>query len=141
MEHDHHEHQAHEESACDCGHHHEKSSVTNHEGITVSHHEGAVICSAERVIVKEYRWVRDTLAGELKTLADWVEDQGGMVGHIKAFLTEKGYSSMLSTTGDDVQIKETRMPKVTVNLAIIVFFKNEDLLCLKLAELLEKLSH
>lgn len=135
MEHEYHEHEDH---ACECDHHHETSAVTNHEGITVSHHEGAIICSAKLVVAKEYEWVKDTLASELKSLADWVEDHGGIVGHIKAFLTEQGYSSMLSTTGEDVHVKETRKPKVTVNIAIIVFIKNEKQLCLKLAELLEK---
>lgn len=83
--------------------------------------------------------MRATLARELKTLADWIEDQGGMVGHIKAFLKEQGNSAMLSTTGEYVQIKETLNPKVTVNIAIIAFVSNDSQLCLKFAESLEKL--
>lgn len=137
MEHGHIEH---EEHACERGHHHATNTLTNHEGITVTHHEGAVICSAERVIAKEYGWVRNSLAMELKKLAEWVEEQGGIVGHIKAFLTELGYTSMLSTTGDDVQIKETWKPKVIVNIAIIAFVGNDGDLCAKLVETLEKLN-
>ncbi|WP_368292988.1 hypothetical protein [Dehalobacter sp. TBBPA1] len=146
-----HEHHEHEGQACQCGHHHdehhdqheqhEKTTLCNQEEITVTHHEGAVIFSAERVIAKEYSWVRDRLNKELQSLAGWVEDQGGLVGHIKAFLIETGYSCMLSTTGGDVQIKETLKPKVTVNIALIVFIKNESELYSKLAETLKEFAN
>ncbi|WP_368293020.1 hypothetical protein [Dehalobacter sp. TBBPA1] len=146
MAHEHHEHHEHEGQACQCGHHHdeqheqhEKSVLCNQEEITVTHHEGAVILSTERVIAKEYSWVRDRLNKELQSLAGWVEDQGGLVGHIKAFLTETGYTCMLSTTGEDVQIKETLKPKVTAKITLIVFINNENELYSKLAETLKKL--
>lgn len=160
----------HDEQACSCGHHHghhDHSEHEKHDGyhnllkhqdhhehdancgcateadhseITVTRHEGAIICSVERVIAKEYAVVRDALEKEMKILAEWVEDQGGIVGHIKAFLTENAWSSMLSTTGGDVQIKENRTPKVTVNMAVIVFVKDESLLRAKLVAALKMLE-
>ncbi|UWG96712.1 hypothetical protein LPY66_17800 [Dehalobacter sp. DCM] len=110
------------------------------DGVIVTHHEGAVIFAAERVIAREYTWVKDTLEKELKALADAVEDQGGLVGHIKAFLTDQSNSAMLSATDGNVQIKETRHPKVMVNIAAIVFVKNEVLLHKKFADMLIKLA-
>lgn len=130
--HGHHDHASHD--------HHHRADSENYEGIEVSHHEGAIILSVERVITGEYELVRDTLSRELKILADWVEEQGGIVGHIKAFLAENGYTSMLSTTGGEVQIKESRKPKVVMKLAVIAFINDERKIWLKFAESLEKLK-
>lgn len=156
MKHEHHENQHHheyEEQPCSCGHdhieHHHQEKKHHHEEhqhgglghheLTITHHENAVIVSAEREIRGDYNRVKEAMTRGLKDLADWVESQNGLVGHIKAHLSEKGYSAMLSTTGDDVQIKESDKQIVTVNLAVIVFVDNEEGLAEQVSQLLKEI--
>lgn len=147
--HDHSEHdKSHdrlEEEPCTCGHdhddheHHDHQHLkSGHDGISITHHENAVIVSAQREISGDFTQVKETLAHGLKELADWVDSQNGLVGHIKAHLSTKGNSAMLSTTGDAVQIKETDSTSVTINLAVIVFIENETGLADQVTQLLKK---
>ena len=148
--HDHSEHHKshdhHAKESCACGHdhdahkdhqhHHDKPGQTD---IAITHHENALIVSVEREISGDYNHVKETLALGLEELANWVEDQNGLVGHIKAHLSEKGSSAMLSTTGDAVQIKETSNPGILINLAVIVFVENEAGLTDQVDRLLKRL--
>lgn len=82
-----------EEDPCSCGHEHsEDHHPVKHfdEDIAITHHENAVIVSAEREISGDYTRVKEALTLGLKDLADWVKSQNGLVGHIKAHLSEKG---------------------------------------------------
>ncbi|MBU4440692.1 MAG: hypothetical protein L6276_02520 [Acetobacterium sp.] len=154
--HDHSEHgksldRLHEQEPCACGHdhddhkdhdHHEhQHPKLGHNDISITHHENAVIVSAEREISGDYAQVKETLALGLKELADWVDNQNGLVGHIKAHLSAKGNSAMLSTTGDAVQIKETEGTGILINLAVIVFVENETGLADQVTQLLKKTEH
>ncbi|MEA4807613.1 hypothetical protein LNN31_06100 [Acetobacterium wieringae] len=131
--HDHTKHKDHD-------HHQHQHPKPSHDDLSITHHENAVIVSAEREISGDYQLIKDALVLCLKELADWVESQDGLVGHIKAHLTEKGKSAMLSTTGDTVQIKEAHHPAVILNLAVIVFVADETALANQVAAMLEKLS-
>lgn len=163
----HEQHNQHHEEPCSCGHdhsehgkfhdrHHQQEPYTcshdhddhkNHDhhtklgdnNISITHHENAVIVSAEQEIPGDYAQAKEVLALGLKKLADWVENQNGLVGHIKAHLSAKGNSAMLSTTGDAVQIKETDSTGVLINLAVIVFVENEAGLADQVARLLDRL--
>lgn len=149
--HDHREHQhhSHQEASCSCGHDHDKHKDhgkdkaqhpnPGHEDISITHHENAVIVSAEREISGDYILIKETLELGLKALADWVESQDGLIGHIKAHLTEKGKNAMFSTTGDVVHIKETHHPSVTLNLAVIVFVNDEAALADQVSAMIKNL--
>jgi len=142
--HDHSEHgksldRLHEQEPCACGHDHQHPKL-GHNNISITHHENAVIVSAEREISGDFTQTKETLTLGLKELADWVDNQNGLVGHIKAHLAEKGKSAMLSTTGDEVQVKEIHHPTVILNLAVIVFVADEDGLANHISAMIEKLS-
>lgn len=151
--HDHSEHNQHHpqpEETCVCGHdqnehkdhdhHQHQHPELGHNDLSITHHENAIIVSAEREISGDYQLIKDALALGLKELANWVESQNGLVGHIKAHLTEKGKSTMLSTTGDTVQVKEAHHPAVILNLAVIVFIADEAALANQVSVMIEKLS-
>lgn len=95
-----------------------------------------MIISAEREIPGDYPKIKAALATGLAELAGWVDNQNGLVSHIKAHLLQNGPSAMLSTTGDDVQIKETVQKSVLLNLAVIVFVENEAGLAEQVSQLL-----
>lgn len=147
--HDHHEHQnhhSHQEESYICGHDHDKHEIhehlrpkTNLGDLSITHHENAIIISAEREISGEYLPIKEAIAVGLNGLADWVESQNGLVGHIKTHLTEKGKSAILSTTGDGVQVNEVYHPKVILNLAVIVFAVDEADLANQVLTILNKL--
>jgi hypothetical protein len=147
---EHHQYHPQSEETCACGHdhaahkdhkyHERQHPKLGHNDLSITHHENAIIVSAEREISGEYQQIKDALALGLKELADWVESQNGLVGHIKAHLTEKGKSAMLSTTGDEVQVKEAHHPAVILNLAVIVFVVDEAGLANQVSAMLENLS-
>lgn len=113
QEHEHCNHEHHEHEHCDHGH--------NHEGIESHFHEEAVVCSGNREISGVLESIKEKLVIEIKSLAEWVEAQDGIIGHIKGYVEGGGMGYMLSTTGGEVQIKETQDSKVQVNIATIVF--------------------
>ncbi|MBI4857219.1 MAG: hypothetical protein HY818_10830 [Acetobacterium woodii] len=137
-----------DQEPCVCGHNHDdykdhehhdhQHPKLGHDDVSITHHENAVIVSAEREISGDFTQVKETLALGLKDLADWVDSQNGLVGHIKAHLSTKGNSAMISTTGDAVQIKETDSTSVSINLAVIVFIENETGLADQVTQLLKK---
>lgn len=139
----HHEH-SHEEH--DCQHHHEHSDYehTNlasheHEGITISYHEGASVYSAEREFALKYEEAKSYVADKLEELSEWVQQNDGIVGHIKAFLTEQSRMAMLSSTGGATMEKEMCTPKVKISINAIVFIKKEGTCC-KISEIFKHLS-
>ncbi|KNZ40223.1 hypothetical protein [Acetobacterium bakii] len=145
--HQHHDRRKDAAEPCACGHDHSQHPAPHEnqhekyipEELSITHHENAVIVSAEREISGDYTRIKEALSIGLKSLAGWVENQNGLVGHIKAHLSEKGGSAMLSTTGDEVQIRETANPGVLINLAVIVFVENEVGLTDQVSKMLKQL--
>lgn len=105
------------DSDCGCGHDHSHS----HEGIESHMHDEAVVVSGKREIPGSLEKVKEDLTKELDKLAEWIEDQGGIVGHIKAYLDGAGDGYMLSNTGGGVQCTRAAGTGVHVNIAAIVF--------------------
>lgn len=101
-----------------CKHDH---SLQHDNGITSYNHDEALVCSGERNMVGDPEEVKKKLADQINLLVDWIEQEGGIIGHIKAIVNYNASSMMLSTTGDDLTVKEMTDPKVQVRLVAIVF--------------------
>lgn len=91
----------------------------------VSHHEGALICAMEFTVEGEFDEVKEKLSVQLKSLADWLENNNGIVGHIKSFISGDTRSAMLSNTGFDVYARDYTGGTITVDFAAIVYVENE----------------
>jgi hypothetical protein len=76
----------------------------------------------------------------LNGLADWVDAHDGVIGHIKASVSENGRSSTISNTGDGVSTKEFTGDITTVSMASIVFSVPEPEYCEKFEETVEALK-
>ncbi len=94
--------------------------------IKTTKHEGAFAVSGERTVYKEdISRIQDMITEEFKTMNHWILEKGGITGHIKAFVSAKNNSVMISTTGDEVYCHMQRSDKkdngITVSVAAIVY--------------------
>lgn len=121
--HSHEEHGCCDHHNCDHEHSHDDHENCNHDhsGIESHMHEESTVVSGKREITGDIEIISEKLQTELKKLASWVEENGGIVGHIKAYLDGGGRGYMLSTTGDEVHCKEMQSSLVHVVVTAIVF--------------------
>ena len=129
--HGHHHHDHDEE--CGCGHehhheHHDHDHDHEHEhehgvpSLEMSFHDEAVIATVRCVIPGTYDEASEVLKSAMKKTAAEIEDNGGLIGHIKAFAKEENRSCMISIPeADDIQVKEAAAPSLHVECANIVF--------------------
>ncbi len=121
-EHEHHHHEHGED--CGCGHHHEHEHHHHEHGapyIIDGHtHEGASVGTGTLTVTGHYQELEDTVRNELKALADWTAEQGGIIGHIKSSLVST-HTAMLSITEDEVNTISSDTEEVRINMAAIVF--------------------
>lgn len=124
----HHHHHEHDEN-CSCGHdhshedhhHHHHDHDPNAPYIVDGHtHEGASVGTGTLTVNGCRQTLEDVVKTELKTLADWVTEQGGIIGHIKSSLVAS-HTTMLSITEDDVNTISSETEEIHINLAAIVF--------------------
>lgn len=138
--------QSHKE--CGCGqqshesheHHHHHGEIQEEEEVgkvRFTRHEGALVCNAIWELSGDFLSVQQEVGKHMDALADWVEKEEGIIGHIKCFLEEKLRSSMLSTTGDGVNCVDYQDNRVEVQLTVIVYAEDAARLCKKIEEFME----
>jgi hypothetical protein len=76
----------------------------------------------------------------LNGLAAWVDGHNGVIGHIKASVSENGRSSTISNTGDGAVTREFTGDLTTVSMASIVFAVPESEYGEKFGEIVEALK-
>jgi hypothetical protein len=92
------------------------------------------------VVAVAYGRMVQAVEGALNTLAAWVDAHDGVIGHIKASVSEHGRSSTISNTGDGAAVKEFSGDLATVSMASIVFSVPEQEYCEKFEEVIESLK-
>ena len=126
---DHHDHNNHEHHEHDHDHNHNEH---DHEAevvdgaVNVSHHEGALICSSRVTARIGYAAAVKAVERALKELAAWVDAHKGYVGHIKSSVSDDGRSTTLSTTGDELTVREFTVDNSVISMAAIVFAVPDD---------------
>ncbi len=122
-EHEHHHHHHHDDE-CGCGHEHEHDHHHHDDGapyIVDGHtHEGASVGTGALTVTGIYAELEDAVKENLRELAGWVTDQGGIIGHIKSSMVST-HTTMLSITEDDVHVIAPQEEEMRINLAAIVF--------------------
>lgn len=125
-EHEHHHHEHGEECDCGCNHDHEHEHHHHHHDPNAPYiidghtHEGASVGTGTLTVTGHYQELEDTVRNELKALADWATEQGGIIGHIKSSLVSS-HTTMLSITEDEVNTISSDAEEVHINMAAIVF--------------------
>jgi hypothetical protein len=109
------------------------------DGITFNIHNGALVCSANKHITGDLEGIKNRLASEAGLLDKWVEEQGGITGHIKAIVSVNSPVYRISATAGEVDIKELPIKDVHVSLVAIVFEIDQTELEERTRSLLDKL--
>ena len=93
----------------------------------LTNNEGALIGTVRCRITGEYAQVTEELEKAVKDLAEEIDRQGGIVGHIKAFVKEENRSCMLSLTEPgEVHRIPADNPAVLAEIANIIFGLSEE---------------
>ncbi|MGD9209969.1 MAG: hypothetical protein PVI90_04305 [Desulfobacteraceae bacterium] len=118
-------------------HHRHKNSE-----IEVYVHENATIASGAYAVVGEYQKIENHIKTQLKEIAIWVDKQGGLIGHIKAYLKRGQSGVLLSITDFDGQVSVKRNQNVSVQISItaIVFNITQEQLQTKVAEVINAIK-
>lgn len=116
--------------------HHDHHS---HEGIEIKRHEEALVITISREVPKELVEVKFICRECIENFCGWIEDNEGIVGHIKGYMHsfEKGYT--FSCTGEEVTFYETKSNTVLVKVVAILYGVKEEGLACKVAEIFEGL--
>ncbi|KNZ41889.1 hypothetical protein [Acetobacterium bakii] len=104
-----------EQHPSEAHHHHE------HKPITVTTHDTSIVGSYKFTIEKPYEEAEIVLDELLRHVAKDVTALGGIIGHIKAFLTSKGKSCMISITEDDSDKHHIESSHCVIEGVAIVF--------------------
>jgi hypothetical protein len=107
------------------------------DGITTTFHNNALVCSANRHITGDLEKIKKRLALEAGLLDKWVEEEGGITGHIKAIVSVNGPVCRISATAGEVDVKELPVNNLHVSLVAIVFEIDEAALKQQVETLLE----
>jgi hypothetical protein len=91
------------------------------DGITTTFHDNALVCSANRHVTGELEEIKKRLAFETGALDRWVEEEGGITGHIKAIVSANSPVCRISATAGEVDVKEFPIKNYHVSLVAIVF--------------------
>ena len=99
-------------------HHHPKKGE-----IEVYVHEGATIASGVFTFEIEYQRIINPIKAQLEEIAQWVDKEGGLIGHIKAYLKRGESGALLSITDFDekISVKHSMSQSVEVSMAAIVY--------------------
>lgn len=100
---------------------HQHNVEHTHRGVTSKIHDGALVCSGDRNIFGDLTAVKKKLTREVGKLAEWVEENKGIIGHIKGLVDVRGSVYMVSTTGGETASKEMPISNITIYLVAIVF--------------------
>lgn len=92
---------------------------------TITHHDGAIICSYETVLDLPLDAAKPKLIAVIEAIQRYVENENGIVGHIKAFAEESGQAMTFSATGGKVSTLPGDNVQTSISLAVIVFDVNE----------------
>ena len=126
--------------ACDHHHHeHDQKDSEPPDGITSRIHDGALVCSAGRHITGDLEQVKQVLEKELGWLDAWVEEQGGITGHIKSIISVNGPVYKISATAGEVDTKKLSIKNIHVAIVAIVFQIDQDIMEKRIEELFESL--
>lgn len=117
----------------------QQKEYNEYEGIRISHQQGASVFSFHKEFKCSYDETKEKLVALINELSDWVDERDGIVGHIKAYITEKKRSAMLSAAGDTCSVKEYDSPVSSVEFTAIVFQVSDELFCKMLLDWLKEM--
>ncbi|GHT79722.1 hypothetical protein FACS1894104_4890 [Actinomycetota bacterium] len=116
----HHGHQ-HDYDAHDHGHGHNHSETDLQSAVSITEHEGALVASITLTYDGDYQKTKQNLSNGLAKLANWVNEVGGVIGHIKGSLIGEQTVTTFSTTGGPVNVSSVDSSENRIEAVAIVF--------------------
>lgn len=107
---------------------------------TITHHGGAIVCSYETELDISLETVQPRIVKLIHQVQTYVEETGGIVGHIKAYAEESRKSLTFSGTGGDVSVITGQNTLTSVSFAAIVLLTDEKALRQKVEQLFDELE-
>lgn len=107
-------------------HHHEEDGREIH-GIGISSHEGALIGTLSgHMPAQSVDLAKEQLSAALIALAALIREAGGIIGHIKAIVSEEGRGYQISVTDEQAAVRSLPVSAYRADCAAIVFALSEN---------------
>lgn len=111
----------------------------SHDGMKVEEKDGVVDVAGVRIVEGDYDALEEQAITEMEMLTQWVEQQGGIVGHVKIYLEERGSASSLTCAGGQVHVDRTKESKTNVILSAVILNVDADKVKCRIAEFLSRM--
>jgi len=98
-------------------------------GIGIASHEGALIGTLTgHIAADSVDAAKERLCAAMTALAARINEAGGVIGHIKAIVSEEGRGYQISVTEEDAAVRSLPPSAYRADCAAIVFAVEEDAL-------------
>lgn len=127
---------------CSCGHDHEHKQDIG--AININEHDGALICSMDIGAGFDFYDIKKTMIAEMERLSDFIVKNGGLIGHIKAFIKCSDAWAQISITKQKAYVTESEKNEgdnCSIQFTAIVFNINADNLLSGLNIMLKKIKN
>lgn len=94
--------------------------------VTVRHHEASTIFSFDISTDQPLELLQPRIQALMEAVQNEVNRQDGIVGHIKAYVSDTGASAAFSGTGDEIHITYTSHRTTQIHFTAIVFGCTEE---------------
>ena len=127
------------------GHNHEHHDLHQNcchpeDGISSRTQGGALVCSGNRHVTGDLEQLKKNLKKELSLLDKWVEEEGGITGHIKSVLSVNGPVFKVSAISGEVECEDLGFKNMHISIAAIVFQIKQESLEVRIESLFNRLS-
>ena len=71
----------------------------SHDGMKIEEKDGVINVAGVRIVEGDYDALEEQAITEMEMLTQWVKRQGGITGHVRTYLEERGSASSLTCAG------------------------------------------
>lgn len=104
------------------------------------HKTDDAIAASFALDITDVNELEQVISEEMQKLAQWVDEHGGIIGHIKAKMTVSEPTVFLSITLDVLQRKVAAENRASIGFAAIVFNVSQDELRKKVFDIYHRLA-
>ena len=112
----------------------------SHDGMKIDEKEGVINVAGVRIVEGDYDALEEQAITEMEMLTQWVKRQGGITGHVRTYLEERGSASSLTCAGGQVQVDRTKESKTNVILSAVILNVDVEKLKCRIAEFLGRMT-
>lgn len=111
----------------------------SHDGMKIEEKDGVINVAGVRIVEGDYDALEEQAITEMEMLTQWVKRQGGITGHVRTYLEERGSASSLTCAGGQVQVDRTKESRTNVILSAVILNVDVEKLKCRIAEFLGRM--